>query len=156
MEAVTSPPASDTKDNPLLTAALGYAARGWPVFPVRGISDGQCTCGNSKCASPGKHPHTKNGLDAATTDKGTIRAWWAKWPDANIGLPTGEFFDVLDIDTQEAASEFAEKCLRAGVDLASLSRSITGGGGRLCVVAEEATAAAEAVSEPQRWSFSNR
>lgn len=69
--------------NELLRAALGYAAKGWPVFPVRGD----------------KMPLVK-WKDGATTDADTIRQWWAKWPLAMIGVPTGEKsgLSVLDID----------------------------------------------------------
>jgi len=74
----------------LLTAALAYVARGWPVFP---------------CAVREKVPHGKmapHGFKDASTDSDQIRAWWATEPEANIGLPTGHAFDVLDIDGPEA------------------------------------------------------
>jgi hypothetical protein len=36
----------------------------------------------------------------ASTDPGQIRRWWSRWPEANIGIPTGERSGllVLDID----------------------------------------------------------
>jgi putative DNA primase/helicase len=36
----------------------------------------------------------------ATTDPGRIRRWWSRWPETNIGIPTGERSGllVLDID----------------------------------------------------------
>ena len=74
----------------LLTAALAYAKRGWPVFP--------CTPGE-KVPLGKLAPH---GLKDATTEPEVIRAWWATEPEANIGLPTGGAFDVLDIDGPEA------------------------------------------------------
>jgi hypothetical protein len=70
----------------LLPAALGYAKRGWPVFPVW----------------PGqKTPLTKDGFKSATTQREAILTWWHQWPDANIGIATGIAFDVLDIDGPE-------------------------------------------------------
>lgn len=72
--------------NPLLEAALEYAKRGWPVFPLKPRS---------------KVPIPWNGFKAATTDERKIRMWWLMTPDANIGLPTGIGFDVLDPDGEE-------------------------------------------------------
>jgi hypothetical protein len=85
----------------LLAPALAYAARGWPVFPchtphaTRG-----CSCGQAECGSPGKHPRTRNGLYAATTDPDAVAAWWHQWPWANIGLRTGgpSGLVVVDVD----------------------------------------------------------
>lgn len=73
-----------------LDAALAYAARGWPLFPVE---------------PGGKRPLGRlapHGLKDATTDLDTIRAWWATEPTANIGLVTGVHFDVLDVDGPDA------------------------------------------------------
>lgn len=75
--------------NHLLGAALVYAAREFRVFPVHSIpADGICSCGDKDCPSPGKHPRIGDWPGKATTDEQTIREWWAKWPDANIGLVT--------------------------------------------------------------------
>jgi len=72
--------------NHLLQAALNYAERGWLVFP---------------CEANGKRPCGRlvpNGFKDATTDPEVIEGWWAAEPRANIGLPTGQHFDVLDVD----------------------------------------------------------
>jgi hypothetical protein len=83
--------------------ALDYAGRGWPVFPLWWPSGRRCACPRGGgCSSPGKHPLTKDGFKDATTDIDAILTWWARWPDANIGLPTGLAFDVLDVDSDEA------------------------------------------------------
>jgi hypothetical protein len=74
----------------LLEAALAYARRDWPVFP---------------CLVGGKRPAGKlapHGLKDATVDLEQIRRWWTAEPMANIGLPTGLAFDVLDIDGPDA------------------------------------------------------
>lgn len=66
--------------------ALRYADRGWHIFP----------CDEKKA------PHTEHGFKDASTDPAQITAWWARWPDANIGLATGESCGlfVIDIDKQ--------------------------------------------------------
>lgn len=68
----------------VLAAALYYAQEGLHVFPL----------------SPGtKIPHRgTRGCKDATTDEDTIRAWWDRWPDSNVGIATGHVVDVVDID----------------------------------------------------------
>ena len=82
--------------------ALRHAARGWRVFPLHTPSDdGSCSCGHSTCGkTTGKHPRIGEWQLAATTDEATIRDWWHKWPNANIGIATGKESGiiVLDID----------------------------------------------------------
>src|SRR5713226_1159337 len=91
-----------------LDAALDYARRGWFVFPVFEPTDGgRCTCNRSDCDSPAKHPRTRNGFKAATTDELQIRQWWGRWPQANVGIATGVNSDlvVIDIDPRNGGNE---------------------------------------------------
>src|SRR3712207_9298136 len=67
----------------MVRAALSYAARGVPVFP---------------CEPSGKRPLTYNGFWEASTDERRIRAWWGRWPKANIGVPTGRASGLLVLD----------------------------------------------------------
>ena len=60
----------------LLDAALKYALRGFRVLPLNSIRTGGCTCGDSDCRSPGKHPLTAHGATEASSDEMTIRGWW--------------------------------------------------------------------------------
>ncbi len=85
----------------LLAAALWYAGRGLPVFPLHSVDgQGRCSCNGKPGCKPGKHPRIPNGHVGASTDPGQIRRWWSRWPEANIGIPTGERSGllVLDID----------------------------------------------------------
>jgi hypothetical protein len=96
-----------TADQRLRDAALAYATREFRVLPLhhpiqaggrkRPGSVG-CSCGNPGCGPVGKHPRTRNGLHDATANPDQLARWWQRWPQANIGLVTGELADVLDVD----------------------------------------------------------
>lgn len=60
-------------------------AKGLFVFPVHGIVEDRCTCGDAHEAdgSAGKHPVTSNGMDDATQDERTIAMWHDKYPSCN-------------------------------------------------------------------------
>jgi len=94
--------------NVLLDAALAYAADGLHIFPIHypiknknGIF---CSCHLSNdCPDIGKHPcYDKilipNGVLNASIDPDLIRAWWEKWPSANIGIATGEHSKLFVCD----------------------------------------------------------
>ncbi|MPZ74009.1 MAG: hypothetical protein GEU74_12400 [Nitriliruptorales bacterium] len=72
------------------SAALWYARQGWPAFPL---------LPSEKRPLPGSR-----GLKDATTDEDQIRDWWETTPDANIGLRTGDVFDVFDFDGGETSA----------------------------------------------------
>ena len=120
-----------TTTNSLLQTTLGYAERGWPMFPCHSPANERCSCGKADCSSPAKHPRTAHGLDDATTDPETIRAWWERWADANVAVRTGKVSGivVIDIDASrgglEAWSELQD--MNGRVDTLT---SITGGGGK--------------------------
>lgn len=80
-------------------AAVGYAERGWQVFPCHTTHPGGCSCAQADaCASPGKHPRTRHGLNDATVDPRQLERWFAA--PANIGIRTGaeSGLVVVDID----------------------------------------------------------
>lgn len=79
--------------NPLLSAAMAYAERGWFVFPLR---------------PKGKEPLTERGFKDASHDRNEVLRWWQMFPDANIGLATGHTFDVLDIDGPDRVPDLQE------------------------------------------------
>lgn len=81
--------------------AIYYASENLLVFPVHEpVEAGRCSCGDSECNDVGKHPWVTGGFKAATADPDLIRAWWTKWPNANVGIATGAVsgIAVLDID----------------------------------------------------------
>lgn len=115
-----------------LAAALGYAARGWAVFPVHSIrrQGTICTCGNRACGSPGKHPRTPNGLKDASLDPAVIRGWWQRWPDAGVAVATGRGLAVIDVDVHKGGDDALVDARRALGELPDTVEVVTGSGGR--------------------------
>jgi hypothetical protein len=116
----------------MLDAALTYAERGVPVFPVWWIVNGRCACGKADCDSPGKHPIgavVPNGVKDATTDPVTIRAWWTRHPHANLATPTS-WCSVLDVDPRHGGDVTLAERERQHGPLPETAEVLTGGGGR--------------------------
>jgi len=70
--------------------ALRYARLGWPVFP---------------CVEGGKRPASEHGFKDATLDESAISSMWRDNPRANIGVPSGAQFWVLDVDAKSGGLE---------------------------------------------------
>ena len=90
----------ETSPRSRLAYALIAARRGWRVFPLHSCEHGRCSCGDTECEHPGKHPRTTHGVKDATTDPAQMRTWWREYPNANIGIATGTArgLFVLDVD----------------------------------------------------------
>jgi hypothetical protein len=121
--------------NPLLAAALGYAAWGIPVYPARwprptpGGASLACSCPRGPgCDRPAKHPLTRHGATDATTNPAQLARWWARWPKANLGLATGVVFDALDVDGPAGLAALRRLARAAGLRLPG-PLVATGGGG---------------------------
>ena len=121
--------------NPLLDAALSYAAQGIPVYPVhwpRPIPGGAnlaCSCRQGPaCDRPAKHPLVRHGIHDATCSPVQLEDWWQRWPQANLGLATGIVFDALDVDGPAGLAALRQ--LAPTVDLRPPGPLVaTGGGG---------------------------
>jgi len=78
-----------TLSSRLLSSALSYAKHGFHVFPVWPNR---------------KKPIIKDWPNRATTDEVTIRRWWSRDPDANIGIATGPSgLIAIDVDVKNGA-----------------------------------------------------
>ncbi len=154
-DAVTCPPVSSIGGEPArigpsaLLAALGedlepgraaevYAACGLPVLPVfEPAPGGGCTCRvGAGCRRAGKHPRLKarrpgvGGVHEATSDLGTVRRWWRRWPAANVAIRTGPgSFDVADVDGSQGVEALRAILFEAGGVLGSGPLARSGGGG---------------------------
>lgn len=81
-----------------LHKAQELAARGFKVFPLKK---------NAKTPlNPGKF------LSQATSNKATIDILWTKYPNANIGIATGEGLIVIDVDTLQHGGENGSESLK--------------------------------------------
>jgi hypothetical protein len=111
-------------------AALNYAKGRYRVFPLHSpIIDG-CSCPNPDCSSVGKHPRIADWQNKATTDPRQIVRWWDQWPDANIGIATGDDLVVLDIDRDHGGFESLKRLEAQHGPLPVTVTVDTGGGGR--------------------------
>lgn len=74
----------------MLEQALACVEQGWAVFPL---------------VPNTKRPLTKNGFKDASKSTFAVRKWWTEYPDANIGLATGEVSGliVIDVDVKNGA-----------------------------------------------------
>lgn len=118
----------------MVDRALFYARRGFAVFPLFTVEDGACSCGKRGCGSPGKHPIgslVPRGVLEATTDEATIGQWWAVYPDANIGIGTGDVsrIVVLDVDAGHGGADTLDNLVRIHGELPETWSVQTGGGG---------------------------
>ena len=110
--------------------ALSYAKLWWPVFPVHSIVNGVCTCRKgARCPNPGKHPRTRNGVKAATTDQKRIRRWWTKHPESNIGVPAGEASGLVVLDLDDGGQQSLQELIERLGELPPCPTARTGGGG---------------------------
>lgn len=77
-----------------LQAALQLAEElGYPVFP----------CGENKA------PLTEHGFKDASANREQIVAWWEKYPDALIGVPTGTVTNLFVIDVDPDGMPWLEQ-----------------------------------------------
>jgi hypothetical protein len=120
--------------NALVEKALDYAGKGLPVFP---------------CNAQTKRPLTDNGFYDASADADQVRQWWEQWPNAMIGMPTGERtgFWVLDIDDPES---FEQAC---SIDIPATRRVETGKGYHLYFRFDPAKPVRNAQKTTKGWPF---
>lgn len=82
--------------NQFLKSALECARLGWRVFPLSPNS---------------KKPAIKKWPELATTDEAAIADWWRRFPNANVGIATGEVSGlvVVDIDPSKGGADNLEE-----------------------------------------------
>lgn len=97
----------------LLAAALKYASLGWPVLPLEPRA---------------KNPLARlvpNGAINATTDTDTLRTWWKRYPDANLGIAC-ESLLIVDVDPRNDGPSELEKVTMSHGGMPDAPRVTTG------------------------------
>ncbi|MCW1381510.1 bifunctional DNA primase/polymerase [Novosphingobium sp. KCTC 2891] len=91
--------------------AMELARAGFAVFPI-------CDWGDGDGLKP-----IKNWPERASTDASRVVSWWATWPDASVGLATGDRsgLAVLDVDTKKGKDGVATLAEMGFADLAALT-----------------------------------
>lgn len=98
--------------------AQRYLARGWSVLPLRARD---------------KRPLAVwEPLQNSRPSAEQVTDWFSRWPDANIGIVTGEISNliVLDIDPEHGGDASLDRLERQYGRLPATVETITGGGGR--------------------------
>jgi hypothetical protein len=120
----------------MVSYALAYAAHGWSVFPVTGT-------GKRKAPQlPNAHPKEEenpcrgecgregHGYHDATRDFERIRAWWTRYPKANVGLPCApNGLAVVDVDPRNGGHTTLCRLEAEHGPLPATLMQITGGDG---------------------------
>ncbi|QJE00487.1 DUF3987 domain-containing protein [Massilia forsythiae] len=123
--------------SPAHAQALLMASHGHPVFPLYGIKNGKCTCGNATCSDSGKHPRRSNSFKEATTNPTIINMWFKYEPELNYGVRlgqeighTGKMAVVVDVDRYKVGgAEALEELEKVHGRLPATVEVLTGAGG---------------------------
>jgi Bifunctional DNA primase/polymerase, N-terminal/Primase C terminal 1 (PriCT-1) len=112
-------PASDSGGRgEVQRAALAYVARGWSVVPIE---------------PRGKRPLLAwRDLQQRIAETAEIEAWYQRWPDANVGIVTGQVSGlvVVDVDPRHGGQDSLAQIEHEHGPLPRTAEVATGGGGR--------------------------
>ena len=97
---------------------MDYRAAGWSVVPLRP-----------------RHKRPLIGWERfqhELASSATVTKWYRRWPDANIGVMTGEISNlvVLDVDPNHGGDASLDRLERQLAPLPVTVQATTGGGGR--------------------------
>ncbi|MGZ8733984.1 MAG: bifunctional DNA primase/polymerase, partial [Acidimicrobiia bacterium] len=103
------------------------------MVPLFGTdTHGRCGCGRPDCPSAGKHPRVRwERYQVVRAAESTVRRWWQRWPDANVGVVTGSVSGlvVVDVDPRHGGdATLADLEAREG-RLPPTVEAFSGGGG---------------------------
>jgi len=104
--------------SPSERAARDYLRRGWSVIPVR---------------RGDKRPLTAwQGYQERGPSADEVSGWFARWPDANVGIVTGAVSGliVVDVDAHHGGEQALAALEQAHEPLPPTIEAVSGGGGR--------------------------
>ena len=110
---------------PAALEAVEALARRFPIFPCRAVEETVTIGGRPRTLKP-KTPLIARGFHAASQDPEQIRAWWGRWPDALVGVPTGSLTALVVVDYDSPKADTAGRAwLEAHADALMSTRSHT-------------------------------
>lgn len=112
-----------------LAEELAHARRKWRSVPLWQAIDGRCECPRPDCGSAGKHPRTIHGLKDGTTDEEVIRERRAAWPNAGVGVVTGDGLVMIGPDGAAGIAALTALEKQHG-QLPPTPTAVSGSGGR--------------------------
>ncbi|MGY1499176.1 bifunctional DNA primase/polymerase [Streptomyces sp. QTS52] len=124
----------------MLSHALTYSTHGWAVFPLAGKTPAiprAHEAGHPCRGECGQHGH---GYHDATRDPEQLRAWWARYPGAGIGLPCApNGLAVVDVDPRNGGHATLCRLETEHGPLPGTLMQLTGGDGLHLVYAHPGT-----------------
>ena len=99
----------------MTSVALNWANRKQLIFP---------------CNPNTKRPCVKGGFKSATNDQDQIKKWWKEFPNAMVGIPTGDASGIFVLDIDEHGKVSGNKLIKRMNNLAK-SKFLRGNSFRL-------------------------
>lgn len=120
-----------SKSQSPLAKAKGYALLGLRVFPIHSVIDGRCTCGQSDCTKPGKHPRSQGWQESSTADPKVASRLAGEVGPSNLAIHTGKESGiiVLDLDAKHGGMANLTRLEATHGTLPKTPMALSGGGG---------------------------
>ena len=115
-----------------IEAASEYVQRGWWPIPLHHLTPEGCSCGETEEGhAVAKHPRERSWQKGERPSAADVYTLWEKWPEANVGLATGDRsgFWVLDVDPKNGGNLALRDLMDEYGELPATYEVSTGSGG---------------------------